>query len=88
MAATHRCKVCGALWRFNPPDPGDTLFPRGSWTVQTPAVMGACCDQAPMGDQIEPLDALEGMTCGPNGECPACGKVECECDEKPGNGGW
>jgi hypothetical protein len=45
VTATHRCNVCDARWRDN----ND-----GTWTlVSTKA--GACCDNQPMRDQIEPL---------------------------------
>lgn len=41
----HRCKVCGARW---------LLWDQGLWNLldqhQRP---GPCCDNAPMGDQIE-----------------------------------
>lgn len=58
---THRCKVCGALWRLNPAlDPKQTGMPTDyplhseTWSLVSPAC-GKCCDNAPMGDQIEPL---------------------------------
>lgn len=52
QGSTHRCKVCKALWRLNPP----TAFqPEGSWSVITPDLMGKCCDNEVMGDQIEPV---------------------------------
>lgn len=44
---THKCKVCGALWRYN--EEG-----AGSWTLRSPTC-GSCCDNALMGDQIEPI---------------------------------
>lgn len=44
---THKCKVCGALWRYN--EEG-----AGSWTLRSSAC-GSCCDNAAMGDQIEPI---------------------------------
>ena len=42
---THRCKVCGALWR----ELGD-----GTWNLRSDRAR-SCCDNAPMGAQIEPL---------------------------------
>lgn len=55
--ATHRCKICGAHWRLNPPC---DVFPDGSWTWMptspgSPKTIGKCCDNAAMGDQIEKL---------------------------------
>lgn len=48
---THRCKVCGALWRYWPKrDTGHD----DSWNLRS-STCGKCCDMAPMGDQIEPL---------------------------------
>ena len=44
---THKCKVCGALWRYN--EVGVS-----SWTLRSPTC-GSCCDNALMGDQIEPI---------------------------------
>lgn len=58
-AATHRCKICKALWRLNPPDPNalpGSPLTEESWSVTTPDIMGKCCDNVAMGDQIEPLD--------------------------------
>lgn len=48
MNATHRCKVCGAWW---------CALPDGNWSLfcKTPNRPGPCCDNAPMGDQIQPL---------------------------------
>lgn len=65
-SATHRCKICGALWRLNPamaPEEHDKRHCRKddcplleeSWSVKTPDIMGKCCDMVAMGDQIEPL---------------------------------
>lgn len=48
---THRCKVCGALWKLWEPgeaSPGD----EGSWSLVS-ARCGKCCDNVAMGDQIE-----------------------------------
>lgn len=52
--ATHRCKVCGALWQQIPPEP--PVFPRGSWTLISEKC-GPCCDNEIMDDQIESLNA-------------------------------
>jgi hypothetical protein len=47
--ATHRCKVCGALWWRG------YVHPVGeSWSLRSPTC-GKCCDNEVMGDQIEPL---------------------------------
>jgi hypothetical protein len=67
---THRCKVCGAGWRLNPPafpkhcgPQGCKWCRKGSWSCVVPGdgrtwlnPCGPCCDMAPMADQIEPLD--------------------------------
>lgn len=50
---THRCKVCGALWKLWEPGealPGD----EGSWSLVF-GKAGKCCDNVEMGDQIERL---------------------------------
>lgn len=56
--ATHRCKVCGALWRLNPGQPSKYPpthpFHDGTWTLVS-ATCGKCCDNVPMGEQIERL---------------------------------
>ena len=51
-APTHRCKVCGGLWRFwrHAETPGAT---GDSWNMRSQCF--GCCADAPMGDQIEPL---------------------------------
>lgn len=59
---THRCKICGALWRLNPADPkypAPHPFSQPSWTWvrarDSPEHLGKCCDNVAMGDQIERL---------------------------------
>lgn len=59
---THRCKICGALWRLNPPSYPNHCGPEGcrvcreeSWSLTSPTCE-KCCDNAAMGDQIEPLN--------------------------------
>jgi hypothetical protein len=56
---THRCRTCGAQWRLNPADPvtypPPHPFALPTWTCPTLETMRECCDNAPMGDQIEPL---------------------------------
>jgi hypothetical protein len=47
---THRCKVCGALWR----QWGGPAVGKVYWTLVSSAA-GTCCDNAPMGDQMEPI---------------------------------
>lgn len=49
---THKCKVCGALWRlFQPHEmPGADGF---TWSLRSNAC-GQCCDSAVMGEQIVP----------------------------------
>ena len=42
---THRCKVCGALWKE---------WDDGSWSLRSERC-GSCCDNEVMGNQIEPL---------------------------------
>jgi hypothetical protein len=54
-APTHRCKVCGAGWRFwrHAEVPGSTS---DTWNLRNPTA-GGCCLDANMGDQIEPMTA-------------------------------
>lgn len=54
---THRCKVCGALWRLWEPSPELTAAgqPDGSWSVLTPNSMRSCCDSGNMDEVTEPL---------------------------------
>ncbi len=56
---THRCKVCGALWILWPPDPEHVVpeLREGSWSVFS-LHCEKCCDNAPMGEQIEPLPRI------------------------------
>ena len=51
-APTHRCKVCGGLWRYwrQSETPGAT---GDSWNMRSQCF--DCCADAPMRDQIEPL---------------------------------
>lgn len=51
LAPTHRCRVCGARWRLNPPS---KVQPDGSWSL-VGETCGKCCDNEPMGEQIERL---------------------------------
>lgn len=62
LQATHRCKVCGALWALIPPTAPGLCCPstcasclNGWWSVLTPEIMGKCCDNVAMGEQIEPI---------------------------------
>ena len=56
--ATHYCIICRALWRAYPGEP--TKYPpthpfhNGGWTLVSKEC-GKCCDNEPMGDQIQPL---------------------------------
>jgi hypothetical protein len=50
--ATHRCKVCDARWRLNPPT---KVQPDGSWSLVSSFAGPKCCDNKAMGDQIEAL---------------------------------
>lgn len=52
VVPSHRCKTCGALWRFY--RAGEGGLPVDSWNLRS-AEAGPCCDNVPMGDQIEPL---------------------------------
>lgn len=45
---THRCRICSALW-ISYPD---------SWSLWSQSC-GKCCDNAAMGDQIEPLNVSD-----------------------------
>ncbi len=52
---THRCKVCGAGWRFW--RQAEMLGSTGdTWNLRSPTA-GECCMDARMGDQIEPMNA-------------------------------
>lgn len=57
---THRCRICGALWRLWEPGealPGDS----GSWSFLPdggPEKPGKCCDNAEMGEQIERIPGI------------------------------
>lgn len=51
LLATHRCKLCGASWRLNPPT---KVQPEGSWSLVSKSC-GKCCDNVAMGEQIERL---------------------------------
>lgn len=54
IVPSHRCKECGALWRFwRKHDYGDDT---DSWTLVSNKC-GECCDNAEMREQIEPLEA-------------------------------
>lgn len=60
--ATHRCKVCGALWILYPaqPDkyPPDHPCHGATWSLASKEC-GKCCDNVAMGDQIEALETPE-----------------------------
>ena len=47
----HRCKVCGCRWLLWP----DVIHGGGWNLLDKYSKPGACCDNAPMGDQIEHL---------------------------------
>jgi hypothetical protein len=62
---THRCKVCGALWVKLPPTP------LGGWSLWSRSC-GPCCDNAEMGEQIEPISDFRRLCDpGPMGESAA-----------------
>jgi hypothetical protein len=56
--ATHRCKVCAAMWRLNPAEPekypSDHPFAQETWSLVS-AKCGKCCDNVAMENQIEPV---------------------------------
>lgn len=55
LLPSHRCTICGAMWRvLTPKDFGGAI----SWTLVS-SFCGACCDNAPMSDQIQPLTISE-----------------------------
>lgn len=85
-APTHRCKVCGALWRFWPRrDTGDD---HDAWNLRS-GPCGPCCDNAPMADQIEPLtmgaliEHIKARAAAIAASSSACGCREGECESKP-----
>lgn len=47
--ATHRCTVCNARWQLHSP-----TSPPASWSLASEKC-GPCCDNVPMGPQLEPL---------------------------------
>ena len=58
---THRCKVCGALWRLWTREENEASglakmsgFEDGSWSL-IGEKCGECCDNVAMEDQIEEL---------------------------------
>jgi hypothetical protein len=65
--STHRCTVCGSWWILNPARtdyPSDHPFSHPTWTLSKGTVTdeayplgraGRCCDNVPMGDQIEAI---------------------------------
>lgn len=52
---THKCTICGALWKYWPKE--ESNLGCASWQLRS-STCGKCCDNAPMGDQIVPLDAV------------------------------
>lgn len=52
---THRCEVCGAIWRLNEPTPSvaGTLGREPSWTLVSSKAL-QCCDNA----EFPPLVSL------------------------------
>lgn len=63
----HICIVCGAWWMH---------WPEGTWTRLT-SFSGTCCDNAPMGSQIQAMDA--DKVCESVAELARCldGGVDC-----------
>lgn len=58
VAPSHKCTVCGALWRYWPSR--DTIhIDQDTWSLRSPAC-GPCCDNVAMGAQIVPL-TMEDM---------------------------
>ena len=51
QCATHRCKVCKALWIHYAPG---EVTPTASWSLAS-ATCGKCCDNVAMGEQIEAI---------------------------------
>lgn len=71
LPATHRCKVCGALWRLNPAlAPEATGMPATyplhfeTWSLVS-ASCGKCCDNVAMGEQIEALGGPDEVPARP-----------------------
>lgn len=55
---THRCKVCGALWKLWKDGEGHPKVTAG-WNLRSEKC-GPCCDNVEIGDQIEELPAEGG----------------------------
>lgn len=53
---THKCRVCGALWRVQLPM--DTLEPDETWSLCS-KTCGKCCDNVTMGEQIVPAESTD-----------------------------
>lgn len=58
--ATHRCKVCGALWRFWRKEEISGSICE-SWQLCSEKC-GDCCDNSPMSTQIEPATLVHVST--------------------------
>lgn len=58
IVPTHKCRVCGALWRVNLER--DTAESE-TWQLCSPE-SGKCCDNTYMGEQIVPATAEDVMT--------------------------
>ena len=63
MNPTHRCNVCGSLWRLNPGDPvkypPPHPFSKETWSLFLGTTKnggaGDCCDNVEMGKLVEAL---------------------------------
>lgn len=57
LMATHRCKVCSTLWIEFPPNPENPALKDGWFSVAEfgDGKPGPCCDNEPMGEQLELL---------------------------------
>lgn len=69
---THRCTICGALWIFWPA--GIAGSAEASWSLFSKKC-GPCCDNAAMGDQIEPLHVYAARCREVLRQCAVCWPV-------------
>lgn len=57
VVPSHRCTVCGAMWRLWRKEESGPHASGDSWNLRS-ATCGKCCDMAPMGEQIVPLTMI------------------------------
>lgn len=86
LAATHRCRICGALWIAFGSDPV-----KGGWSLASRSC-GTCCDNVEMGEQIEvlrpnPADPPVTVCASPKSRA-AVAVAEALREYRSGSGAW